>query len=280
MDPKFIKLSEWELTGGGGSGDSFFHKSKPGILLKLYLASKKPELAVEEFLRSKKVHDMGIPCPETYDFITDGKRIGITFERMQDKISFASCLAQDPSKMDELAAEFAKMAHLLHGTPCDQDLFRSQRDIYIEHFNKGNYLPEVKAKLLKLAEELSPARTCLHGDFHFGNAILSGGKSYFIDLGDFAYGDPIIDLVEFFMICFVAGEDNCRKNYHMERPLAQAFFTRFLCYYYGISTKEEIEGKMRLMRRFVPLQIAHMAEGRTSDEYWAEIQKGLVRMLD
>lgn len=277
MEPKLIDLSEWERFGGGASGDSFYHKTNPDIMLKLYFDGQKVEWAENEYLCSKKVYDMGIPCPATYDYVTDGKRLGIIFERVRDKISFATKLARNPEKMDEIAKEYARMAHVLHSTPCDTTLFRSQSSIYLEHFNNGSFIPEVREGLLRLVDELGEATTCLQGDFHFGNAIMSGDKSYFIDLGDFAYGNPVIDIVEMFMITFVASEENCREQFHMERPLAQAFFTRFLCYYYGISTPEEIGEKMQMLAHFVPLQIAHMAEGRT--EHWDLVQQHLLEGL-
>ena len=35
------------------------------------------------------------------------------------------------------------------------------------------------------------AITCLHGDMHIGNVITDGMRDYWIDLGDFAYGNPL-----------------------------------------------------------------------------------------
>lgn len=277
MIPKNIDLSEWERFGCGASGDSFYHKSDPSVMLKLYFKGQRPQWAENEYVCSKKVYDLGIPCPATYDFVTAEDRLGITFERVMDKVSFATKVAGDPTTVDDVAKEFARLARILHSTPCDTSLFKSQKQIYVEHFNNGAFLPELRDGLLRLVDELGDETTCLHGDLHFGNAVFSGDKSYLIDLGDFSYGNPVIDMVEMFMICFVASEENCRSQFHMELPLAQAFCTKYICHYYGISTKEEIEEKMQLLTHFLPLQIAHMSEGRT--DYWDLIQKRLLERL-
>lgn len=109
--------------------------------------------------------------------------------------------------------------------------------------------------------------------------MLSGGRPYFIDLGSFSYGNPVIDLVEFFMVCFVADEKISLEQYHVSQSLAQAFFTSFLCHYFGISTEEEIAEKMKMLSHFTPLQIAHMAEGHMDDSAWNAIQLQLLKLM-
>ncbi len=44
---------------------------------------------------------------------------------------------------------------------------------------------------------------CVHGDFQPGNVILAGGKPYWIDLGRFAWGDPMFDFGHLYLSCGV-----------------------------------------------------------------------------
>lgn len=44
---------------------------------------------------------------------------------------------------------------------------------------------------------------CVHGDFQPGNVILAGGKPYWIDLGRFAWGDPMFDIGHLYLSCGV-----------------------------------------------------------------------------
>ena len=98
-----IDLSEWEEFGEGGVGKTFFHKTDDSVILKLNNEGWPEEKALAEYNFSKKVEEMGIECPHTYDYVTDGTRFGMTVERIKGKKSFYRILSEDPSKADELA---------------------------------------------------------------------------------------------------------------------------------------------------------------------------------
>ena len=61
MEAKTVNLQEWESFGGGGFGESFYHKTDDSVVLMLNKTSVSAQKAQEEFRRSKAVFDMGIP---------------------------------------------------------------------------------------------------------------------------------------------------------------------------------------------------------------------------
>ena len=68
MNPIKISLNDYELSGGGANGESYNHKTDPGIMLKLYFPGKIQQ-PLDEMLLARKVYDMGIPSPEPGDYV-------------------------------------------------------------------------------------------------------------------------------------------------------------------------------------------------------------------
>ena len=102
MNAKLIDLKDWVPFGGGGFGDSFYHKTDDSVVLKLNKASVPAQRALMEFQRSKAVYEMGIPSAQPFDYVTDGKRYGMTMERIRGKESFGRIIADNPHRLEEL----------------------------------------------------------------------------------------------------------------------------------------------------------------------------------
>ena len=194
MEAKIINLNEWESFGGGGYGESFNNKTDDSVILKLNKPSVSEEKAREEFIRSKAVFDMGIPSAEPYEFVTDGKRFGMTVQRIKGKQSFGRIIADSPERLEELACLTADYAKALHSIPCNTEVFGSESLHSRQMIQSCEIIPDdIKERLSGYIDELEPATTCLHGDLNPCNIITAEGKVYWIDLGDFGYGDPLLD---------------------------------------------------------------------------------------
>ena len=83
MQPTIIDLNDYIRTGEGANGDSFNHKTDSNIMLKMYFRNF--EAAEKELELARKVYDIGIPTPEPGDLVTDGKRMGVRFRRIEGK---------------------------------------------------------------------------------------------------------------------------------------------------------------------------------------------------
>ena len=194
MEAKIVDLQEWVSFGGGGFGESYYNKTDDSVILKLNKPSISASKAEEEFLRSKAVFQMGIPSAEPYEFVTDGQRYGMTVQRIQGKESFGRIIADHPERLEELAGVTAEYAKALHSIPCNTESFDNLALRTREMIMENKVIPDhVKARLAGYLDELEPANTCLHGDLNPCNIITANGKVYWIDLGDFGYGDPLLD---------------------------------------------------------------------------------------
>lgn len=233
MKAKQINLQEWESFGGGGYGESFYNKTDDSVILKLNKTSVSAEKAQEEFRCSKAVYDMGIPSAQPYEFVTDGERYGMIVERIQGKESFGRILADHPERLEELAGITAEYAKALHAIPCDTTVFGSTALSIRKIIAWNKNMPEdIKARILGYIDQLEPATTCLHGDINPCNIITAQGKIYWIDLGDFGYGDPLLDFRIMEHMSLLVPNPFLKHILHMDRAMLRRFYESFGKHYF------------------------------------------------
>ena len=234
MEAIKINLDDYVLSGGGANGDSFDHKSDPSVMLKLYFPGiiKQPK---DEMLLARKVYDAGISTPEPGDFVTTGDgRYGIRFKRIVGKKSYSRATADNPEKVGDYAAEFAKMCRDLHETRVDTSIFENVKDRYFRLLEENPFFTTVeKDKLGKFIADVPDEDTAVHGDLQFSNAIFVGDKRYFIDLGDFCYGNHLFDVAMVYLCCCLDGEPFIMETFHMHKDLAVRFWQEFAPVYFG-----------------------------------------------
>lgn len=247
MEAKLIDLSEWQEFGEGGIGVSYSHKYDDSVILKLNNESWPMQKAVDEFRHSKAVFDMGIPCPDVYEVVTDGKRYGFTCQRIKGKKSLSRLVSENPEKMEEYAAEFAALARELHSTPCNTDAVNDTLAIQKEYIDRCTlFSADVRAKLESIYADFDRgAKTCLHGDLHIGNLIVAGDRKYWIDLGNFSFGDPLMDISNMYLIGYYLPTKMTEDLFHMSMRTYRRFFKIFLRHYYGTTPDAALMEKIR-----------------------------------
>lgn len=229
-----INLDDWALFGGGGIGLSYYHKKDDSIVLKMNKASMPKEHTVREFERSKSLYDMGLNCPKVVDFVFDGQRYGIIAERIKNKKSFATIIAEDPSQLEPLAKDFARNVKLLHAVRCDNGLFPSYRDDYLKALSECTVLSDKEKDILRRAlDSMNDEGFCIHGDLTPGNIIRADGKDYWIDLGEVSYGDPDIDIGFMMFISRHIPKNLVKKLYHITSSQFRKFTEVFSKEYFG-----------------------------------------------
>ena len=73
----------------------------------------------------------------------------------------------------------------------------------------------------------------MHGDLQYSNAIFVGDQRYFIDLGDFCWGNHLFDIGQVYLCCCLSGEEFIRETFHMPKALAIKFWDSFAPVYFG-----------------------------------------------
>lgn len=192
---KTIDINDWVLSGGGGVGVSYFHKTDPALILKMDNREVSLEEVEKGLATARVVYSLGIPTPEPGEVVFDGERYGQIFHRIQNKVSYARLIGERPDLIPQLARDFALIVKQLHSTRGKGSGLRSIKEIYGDFILANPYRSqEIKDRAMALLSSLPEADTCLHGDLHYGNIIKADGKDYLIDISSFGYGHPYFDL--------------------------------------------------------------------------------------
>lgn len=236
---KQINLDDWVQSGSGAVGMSYFHKTDESLMLKFMNAGTDVESIEKELNNSRNIFGLGIPTPKPGELVTDGERLGIVFQRIKGKRSYARIIGEEPENIDALALEFAGLCKELHNTKCDTSKFLDVKKSYGDMIRRNPFRSEgLKSRALAALEALPDTTTCLHGDLHFGNVIKADGKSYFIDLLDFCYGYPLLDFGAMGSLIIVMKnmEEIFEREYHCTVAQGTQFWHMFLKGYFGPDT--------------------------------------------
>ena len=234
MDPIRINLNDYVLAGGGANGESYDHKSDPDVMLKLYFPGKIQQ-PLDEMLLARKVYALGIPTPEPGEYVvTEDGRYGIRFRRIPGKVSYSRATGDHPEKVGQYAAEFAQMCRKLHEVHLDTTQFENVKDRYFRLLEENPFFTtQEKDKIGRFIADTPDTDTAIHGDLQYGNAIFTGDKRYFIDLGDFCYGHPDFDTAMVYLCCCLSDEEFIREAFHMPKTLSRQFWACFAPAYFG-----------------------------------------------
>ena len=234
MEPIKITLNDYVLSGGGANGESYDHKTDPSVMLKLYFPGKIQQ-PLDEMNLARKVYDMGIPTPEPGEYVvTEDGRYGIRFKRILGKKSYSRATADEPEQVTQFADEFAQMCLKLHAVHVDTKQFENVKDRYYRLLKENPFFTTVeKDKLARFIADTPDEDTAIHGDLQYSNVIFVGDKRYFIDLGDFCWGNHLFDVGMVYLCCCLSDEAFIQETFHMSKTLAIRFWECFAAAYFG-----------------------------------------------
>lgn len=233
-----INLDDYVLTGEGGQGLAYTHKSQKR-LAKLFNVGFETNEAFREFEMAQAAYDAGVSTPKPYRLITDGERVGSEFELVENKRSFCRIISEQPERMQEIAIRFAKDCKALHALPADVTRVPSMKSRMKAFYERDEVAPAfLKERILPVLESLPDTPKCLHGDMHIGNIITDGERDLWIDIGQFAYGAPEWDLSICWRVSQIADARMLENLFHLTPEQMQQQWAIFACAYHGVSPQE------------------------------------------
>jgi len=238
-----IDLSRFEQVGEGANGLSYNSLDDPQVMVKLYNTGYDTSTIFTELDVARKVFDLGIPTPQPGKMVTDGERIGMIFRRVIGKRSFARAISEEPDRYDEFTREFAGYCKNLHTFECPSGVFPDARVDFARMLKvSGTFSDREKEKIENFLFKAVPeCKTALHGDMHVGNVLTTLPKGapmdtphdvYFIDLGYFSYGCPLIDIGMIANICNYADDFFLISNMHFDKVMAAKVWKSFADEYF------------------------------------------------
>lgn len=258
--PRHITLDGYTRSGEGFTANSYFSNDEDSMMKLYFQGVALKDIQVEK----KKAYEsflLGVPTPMSGDIITHDGAYGITFERIMNKKSFARMLGDDPSRSDELAKLMADVTLKLHNIPCNVNVFPSEKALFAKAImNFTPFTSEERNKAMDFLESIPNVTTCLHGDYHIGNIIMTDKKDIlFIDMGDFAYGDPRFDLACLFFNAYNPLKEAAPAIYHCSPETFQQFWRDFAKHYYHLNSVEEIDQVNEDIKPFAALVVIYYA---------------------
>lgn len=259
-----VDMSEYKESGDGFTAISYDHVSGK-TMIKLYYDFIPKQVPERELNAAQTVLDMGIKTPKPLRFVKNGNRYGTEFERITGKQSFARAISNNPEQLEYYARTFAKECKKLHSTPCDTSFFPSVKSVYTRYILESTmFTDSEKIKILSFVSKAPDGKTCIHGDLHIGNIITTGAETYWIDLADFAYGDPMFDLGMFYFLAVLNGDGLIRHLFHISKEQMLQVWSIFICEYFGVGP-EKVEEINSQIAPFAAVKMIHLLQMKPDD---------------
>ena len=135
----------------------------------------------------------------------------------------------------------------LHATHVDTKQFENVKDRYYRLLKENPFFTTAeKDKLTRFIADIPDEDTAIHGDLQYSNVIFVGDRRYFIDLGDFCWGNHLLDVSMVYLCCCLNDEAFVQETFHMSKALAVKFWECFAPAYFGTGIPlKEVEALIR-----------------------------------
>ena len=275
--PELIDMADYVESGDGYTAISYSHKDGKRMM-KLYAEYMPSSVPERELQMSWAIMDLGIRIPKAYRLVTDGKRIGVEFERIPNKRSFARAISEEPENLESYVREFAAECRKLHATPCDTKVFSSVKDFFNAAIDASkDFTASEKARMHAFVQAAPDTKTCLHGDMHIGNIIRGGEDIYWIDLADFRYGHPYFDMGMLYFVCISNPSDEIAyRLFHISHAQMLRVWEVFVQAYLG--PEADVEEITRRIAPYASLYMIHFANREAMSPEWrSDIENTLLK---
>jgi len=253
--PKQLVLGQYDEFGASFLSKAY--NSEDGdSMIKVYGERIPSEVVFREKMTARAVMLFGLPTPLVGTIYQEGGNTALDFERIEGKRSFSRIIFEEPDRLEEISVRFAKMCKKLHETPCDTNVFPDRKIHYREAVSRCKELSETeKAKVLAFIDNIPDETTCLHGDMQISNVITNGKEDLWIDLSDFSYGCPMLDMGMWYFLCKLNSEKTMLNLFRLDRTQMGRVWDAFSEEYFGADTPEK---KAEVERMVLPYASLHM----------------------
>jgi len=230
-----------KLVGQGRTAEVYEYSGDK--IIKLFRKGIPANVIKNEYIISLGLYNEGLPVPKVFEFIEDGDRCGIVYEKIEGK-SMLKYISSKPWKINEEARRLANLHKSI------------QKDIKIQIPDqkvrlKGDIArtellnAEVKDKLYRYIDTLKSDTILCHGDLHPDNILITKEKVVIIDWMTATKGNPLVDIARTSVI-FKYGcvpEDKSFVEKKIINTIRNKFYSGYIKQYLQISNNsiEEIE---------------------------------------
>ena len=158
--------------------------------------------------------------------------------------------------MEEITIRFARMCKQLHSTQCDTSIFSDRSYFYVQAIERCTQINDAeKQKALDFINSVPKATTCLHGDMQLSNVITNDKDDLWIDLADFGYGNPMLDMGMWYFLSVLNTEERSQEVFHLSISDMRKIWKIFVKEYFGAESEAE---QAEVVKKVEPFAALHM----------------------
>ena len=253
--PRPLDASQYEEFGASYLSKSY-NSADGDAMMKIYGANVSREAVAREKAVARAVLRFGLPTPLVGALYADGDRTALDFERIPGKRSFSRIISEEPDQLEPITRRFARMCRQLHATPCDTAIFQDRALVHRQAVINCQELGDSdKERILAFVDSIPAATTCLHGDLQISNVITTGLEDLWIDLGDFGYGYPLLDIAMWYFLTKITNEERAQHLFHLGVEDLARIWDLFVEEYAGARTPA---AKQAYEQTVIPYAALHM----------------------
>lgn len=261
-----IDVEGCEVIGRGAIGTVY--RLDPDTIVKVYNIDDAMDMIKNEHNNARKALQAGVPTAISYDIVSVGDKYGLVFELINAR-TFAELLADDPSRIDELAGMHSDVMRELHAIEVQPGEFPDNREIFAAYVRElGDVIPEeLSARLEKLFMSMPENLHMIHGDMQMKNVMLFKDEPLIIDMDTVSTGDPVFEFANLCVGYVIFNEDepdNSNKFLGLSPETTQYLMDKALDLYTGpvdpetrslILKKVKIAGYVRFLYLIAVLEL-------------------------
>ena len=256
--PRPLDMSKYEEFGASYLSKAY--NSQDGdAMIKVYGRNVSKTAVAQEKVVARAVMLFGLPTPLVGSLYEDGELTGLDFERVHGKRSFSRIISEEPKRLEEITRRFARMSKQLHETPCDTTIFQDRALVHRQAvINCQGLSDDEKERIPRFVDTIPAATTCLHGDLQMSNVITTGDEDLWIDLGDFGYGYPMLDLGMLYFLMRLNSEEVAQHLFHLGIEDLKRCWDIFAEEYAGVHTQAEKNDFEQEVRLYAALHMIYL----------------------
>lgn len=237
--PKPLDISKYEEFGASFLSKAY--NSEDGdSMIKIYGYRVPKFMVAQEKAVARAVMLFGIPTPLVGTLYESGESNALDFERIEGKRSFSRIIAEEPERLEEISRRFARMCKKLHTTECDTTMFADRTLAYRHAIATCKEITdEERVRANAFLDSVPKATTCLHGDMQPSNVITNGIDDLWIDLAEFGYGNPMLDMGMWYFLSVLNTEERAMNLFHLGKKDMLRIWDFFIDEYFGADTPEK-----------------------------------------
>jgi len=180
-----------KLVGQGQCSQVFIWENSR--VCKLFQDSIPPSNFEHEYNASIAAMSAGIPVPVVHGAVRIGNRLGIIFDRIEGRDMDIESISR-LWKLKYYTKVFVELQNRIHKVSAPNNMV-SQHELLEDWINRSIPLPKgLRDDAIKALGLLPEGHQLCHGDYHFGNVILSRNGPAVIDWQTGNAGNPLGDI--------------------------------------------------------------------------------------